>query len=205
MNYETLATPESIQKATAALTEHGFEVMTVNTKEEALEKVKSLIPPGGSVTTGSSRTLEEIGFVDYLKAGQHGWNNLKEAIVNEKDPAKQAELRNQSVHAEYFLVSAHAVTETGQIIQASNSGSQIPSVAFTSKNVIFIVGAHKIVPTLEEGLKRVREYVFPLEDQRMKSTGAPGSAISKILISEREAAFMQRKVRVIFVNEKLGF
>jgi len=205
MPYETLATNESIQKATASLTEHGFEVITVNTKEEALEKVKSLIPSGASVTTGSSRTLEEIGFIDYLKAGQHGWNNLKAAIVNEKDPAKQDELRRQSVHAEYFLVSAHAVTETGDIIQASNTGSQIPSVAFTSKNVIFVVGTQKIVPTLEEGIKRIREYVLPLEDQRMKSTGGSGSQISKILISEREVAFMNRKIRVIFVNEKLGF
>jgi len=205
MPYEMLASSESIQKATASLTEHGFDVMTVNTKEEALEKVKSVIPPGASVTTGSSRTLEEIGVIDYLKAGHHGWSNLKAAIVNEKDPAKQDELRKQSVHADFFLVSAHAVTETGQLIQASNSGSQIPSVAFTSKNVIFVIGTQKIVPTLEAGLQRVREYVLPLEDQRMKSTGAPGSQISKILISEREAAFMNRKIHVIFVNEKLGF
>jgi L-lactate utilization protein LutC len=205
MTYDMLASPEAIERSMLALKEHGCEPLQVPSKQEALEKIKALIPPGASVTTGSSRTLEEIGFIEHLKAGQHGWKNLKEAIVNEKDPAKQDELRKQSVHAEYFLVSAHAVTETGQLIQASNSGSQIPSVAFTSKNVIFVIGTQKLVPTLEEGLKRVREYVLPLEDERMKSTGASGSQISKILISEREAAFMHRKVYVLFVNEKLGF
>jgi len=62
----------------------------------------------------------------------------------------------------------------------------------------------KIVPTLEEGMKRVREYVFPLEDNRMKSSGYPGSTIGKILIFEREI-MPNRKVTLIFVNEKLGF
>lgn len=205
MNYDTLATAESVQKAIMALTEHGFVARSVSSKAEALQAILTMIPPEATVMTGSSRTLEEIGFIDHLKAGQHGWKNLKEAIVGESDPSKQDELRKQSVHAEYFLVSAHAVTEQGQLIQASNSGSQLPSVAFTSKNVIFVVGAQKIVPTLEEGMKRIREYVLPLEDERMKQTGGSGSQISKILILEREPAFMHRTVTILFVNEKLGF
>jgi L-lactate utilization protein LutC len=205
MTYDLLASQEQVQRTMDALKTNGFEPMLVQSRQEALEQIKTLIPQGASVMTGASRTLEEIGFVDLLKAGGHGWNNLKDAIVVEKDPVAQNDLRQQSVHAEYFLVSVHAVTEAGQLIHASNSGSQIPSIAFTSKNVIFVVGTQKIVPTLEEGMARLHDYVFPLEDARMKSTGAPGSQISKILISEREPSFMQRTMRVLFVNEKLGF
>lgn len=155
--------------------------------------------------TAGSTTLMEIGFVDLLKGGRHGWNNLKDGILAEKDTMRQSVLRKNSVTADYFVGSVHAVVGgTGEILVASASGSQIPSYAFSSNNVIWIVGAQKLVPTLEEGFKRLREYCLPLEDARMKSTGAPGSFIGKILLFEREGS-PNRKMTLIFVNEKLGF
>ena len=205
MNYGTLANTEAIQKAIKALAERGIEATQVNNRAEALEKVKSLIPKGASVMNGSSRTLEEIGFVDYLKSGNHGWKNLHEEILAEKDKAKQAMLRKQAVLSDYYLGSVHAVAETGQLVIASNSGSQLPHIVFTSPNLIFVVGVQKIAPNLDAAIARVREYVLPLEDQRMKSVGMGGSFISKLLIFEKEQPFMNRKVYVIFVNEKLGF
>mgnify|MGYP001581574099 CR=1 FL=1 len=205
MNYETLASIESITRTIAGLHARGMEGISVNTRAEALLKIKELIPAGASVMNGSSWTLEEIGFIDYLKAGTHGWNNLHEAILAEKDPAKQAVLRKQSVLSDYYLGSAHAVAETGELVIASNSGSQLPHLVFTSPNLILVVGAQKITPDLEMAVKRVREHTLPLEDARMKDVGMGGSAISKVLLFEQEPSFMGRKVRVIFVNEKLGF
>ena len=90
VNYETLASADAVQKAVNALAERGIEATQVNNRMEALEKIKSFIPKGASVMNGSSRTLEEIGFVDYLKSGNHGWKNLHEEILMEKDPEKQA-------------------------------------------------------------------------------------------------------------------
>jgi hypothetical protein len=66
-----------------------------------------------------------------------------------------------------------------------------------------VVGTHKIVRTLGEALERVREYSLPLEDQRMKKLGAPGSFIGKMLIFEKERP--DRAVRLVFVNKPLGF
>lgn len=106
--------------------------------------------------------------------------------------------------SEYFIVSAQAVTESGQILNSSASGSQIPSIAYTSEHVIFVVSVNKIVPTLEDGIKRIREHCFPLEDKRMKEHGSVGSSVSKILIFEREFE-SKRKIELIFVNEVLGF
>lgn len=205
MNYTNLATPEVIEKTIESLKARNIEALLVNTKEEALEKVKSLISAGASVNNGSSRTLEEIGLIEYLKGDAHGWNNLHGAVAVEKDPVKKAELRNQSVFAEYYLGSLHALSQNGEIVIASASGSQVPSLAFTSKNIILVVGTQKITANLEAAITRLREYVFPLEDQRMKSTGESGSVISKILILEHEPAFMGRTFHVILVNEQLGF
>ncbi len=205
MSYDTLADSVSLNKTIASLAERGSTAILVNTKADALEKIKELIPQGASVTNGSSQTLEEIGFIDYLKSGTHGWNNLRDAVLAEKDPQKQARLRKESTIADFYLGSVHAVAESGQIIIASGSGSQMPSITFNSSHLIFIVGAQKIVPTLDEAMKRLREYVFPLEDARMKAAGYPGATLAKILLFERETAMMGRKVYIIFVNEKLGF
>jgi len=205
MNYETLANIEAVNRTIDALAKRGIEAVLVDNRTEALAKVKSLIPEGASVMNGSSRTLEEIGFIDYLKSGKHAWKNLHEEILAEKDPVKQAILRKQAVLSDYYLGSVHAAAETGQLVIASNSGSQLPHIVYTSPNLIFVVGAHKIEPNLDAALLRVREYVLPLEDKRMKDAGASGSAISKLLIFEREQAFLGRKVHVLFVNENLGF
>jgi L-lactate utilization protein LutC len=203
--YEQLAKPETVQKVTDALKERSVEVMVVNTKEDALAKIKKLIPAKASVQTGTSVTLEQIGFLEYLKSDQHPWDNFKKKVVQEKDPAKQAVLRRQSNLADYFLGSVHAVTEIGQLLIASNTGSQLPSYAFSAPNVIWVVGTHKIVPTLDDAFTRLHEYVYPLENQHMQDLYKVNTALGKILIFERESPFNNRTLRMIFVNEKLGF
>jgi L-lactate utilization protein LutC len=204
MKYDILASKEAIQRAMEALKARNINVELVTTKEDALRKINKMIPPGREVMTGSSTTLDQIGFTELLKSGKHPWKNLKDQILSEKDTAKQMALRKKSITSEYFLGSVHAVAETGEILDASASGSQIGPYAFTSDNVIWVVGTQKIVSTLEEGLKRIHEHVVPLEDKRMKSIGYPGTTIGKILIFEREIN-ENRKINLIFVNEKLGF
>ena len=54
-------------------------------------------------------------------------------------------------------------------------------------------------------MKRIDEYVVPLEDQRMKSVGYPGTMYSKLLILKKENKMMGREFVIVFVNEDLGF
>jgi len=204
-NFETLASAESISTVEKALTSNGFLPETVATGVEALARIKELIPKGVSVMNGASRTLEEIGFIDYLTNSGHGWNNLHDSILAEKDPTKQMELRKYSVVSDFYLGSVHAIAETGELVVASASGSQFPHLAFTSPNLILVVGTHKIVATLADAHKRIAEYVFLLEDERIKSMGYPGSLLGKEIILHKEHPMMGRKVHVILVNQKLGF
>jgi len=199
-----LADEVVVKRTGEALVGRGVHVEFLNNRGEALERLKNFIPSGADVMTGSSTTLIEIGFVDFLKSGQHMWNNVKDKILAEKDPQKQAELRKKSTLADYFLGSVHAVSQFGEVIVASNTGSQLASYAYSSRNVIWVVGAQKIVLNLEEGMRRLNDYVYPLEDQRMKQAGFKGSTIGKILIFERES-LPNRTITLIFVNEKLGF
>jgi len=205
MDYTTLATKESVQKTIEALKTKGVEALYVEHAHEALSKIQEFIPHGASVMNGASRTLEQIGFVEYLKAGKHGWNNMHEAILAEKDPVKQAQLRKQAVLSDFYLGSVHALAESGEFIIASNSGSQLPHIVFTSPNLIFVVSAKKIVPTLSEAFNRLYKQVIPLEEARMQKAYGVGTVPNKIVIFNGENPKIGRNVRMIIIHEDLGF
>ncbi len=205
MKYTELATKEAVERTALALGTRGVEAFTVENKEEALAKIKELIPPGASVMNGASVTLEQLGFVDYLKEGEHGWNNLKEEVAKEKDPTKQAVLRKRSILSDYYLGSVHALSETGEFVIASNTGSQLVHVVFSSPNLIFVVSTKKIVPTLTDAMDRLYKHVIPLEEVHMQEKYGVGTAPNKVLTWNGEYAGLQRKVRMILVNEDLGF
>ncbi len=205
MSFNTLASEEVVKTTMESLKSRGFSAEFVATKEKALLRLRELLPLKAELMTGGSTTLEQIGFTDLLKSGQHPWNNFKDILLAETIPSKQMELRKKSTTVDYFLASVHAVAQTGEIVIASASGSQIPSDAFSSQNVIWVVGTQKITPDLGTALRRVREYVVPLENERMKKAGMHGTVLAKLLIIEKEPAFMGRKVTLLFVNEVLGF
>ncbi len=205
MDYDTIASDTVIAETIKNLNEHGFEGLVVANGAEALAKIKEMIPAGASVMNGASTTLQQIGYVDYLKEGKHGWNNLHENILGETDKVKQAILRKQSVISDYYLGSVHALSQTGEFVVASFSGSQLPHIAFTSQNVILVVSAQKITPTLAEAVKRLETHVVPLEDARMKAAYGIGTMLSKMLTYHAEGKMSGRKITLIIVKEKLGF
>ncbi|MEN9328661.1 MAG: hypothetical protein RI947_1469 [Candidatus Parcubacteria bacterium] len=205
MDYTTLASDDTVKRVSDALTAKGFLPQIVKDGAEALETIKTLIPAGASVMNGSSTTLQQIGFIDYLKSDDHKWNNLHANILAEKDPEKQAKLRKESVLSDYYLGSVHALSETGEMIIASNTGSQLPHIVFTSPNIIFVVSTQKITSSLETAFKRLEAHVIPLEDVRMNKAYGMGTTHSKTLILHQENPMMGRKVHVLLVNEKLGF
>lgn len=203
--YNEIPTDDIIEKTVAALTANRFNATVVNTKEEALEKIKSLIPAGASVHNGSSETLKEIGYIDYLKSGQHGWNNLHEGIIAETDPVKQKALRKQSTLSDYYLGSVHGLSEGGEMVIASATGSQLPNIVYSSDNIIFVVSAKKIVPTLADAVVRVEDHVFKLENARTQNLGWGNSYLSEMVLLRRQHPTYGRNFQVIIVKEKLGF
>lgn len=205
MNYNDLATKEIIDKTVQALQSKHIKSIVVSRGTEALNTIKELIPRGASVMNGSSVTLEQIGFIEYLKSGKHGWNNMHATILEEKDPAKQAILRKQAVLSDYYLGSVHALTVDGEFIIASNTGSQLPHIVFTSPNLIFVVSTKKIVPDFVTAMKRLEEHVVPLEDKNMMKKFGIGTSINKIVVFKNENPRLGRKVHMILVEEDIGF
>ena len=204
MNYKNPASKKTVNNTVDGLKSRGYEVVLVKTGQEALKEIENTIPDGVSVTNGSSVTLEQIGYTALIESGQQKWNDLGANIKKEPEKEKRATLRRESSISDYYVGSVHALIENGDYLVASNTGSQLPHIVFTS-NLIFVVSTKKIVPTLGEAFKRLTEYVVPLEDEHMKNLYGSGTALNKIVISKGEAPMIGRKVKFILVEEDLGF
>lgn len=204
-DYSSLSPRTSVDKTVTSLKEKQYDPILVKTKEEALEKIKELIPAGSTVMSGASVTLEQIGYPEYMASSKHNWVDLHGKIRSENDEAKRHELRRQSVLSDFYLGSVHALTENGEMVIASNTGSQLPNVVSTSPNLIFVVSTKKIVPDLAEAMNRLENYVIPLEDKHMMDMMNVHTTPNKIVIFKGEAVFMGRKIHIILVEEDLGF
>lgn len=204
VDFSIAATPETVARTIDALSARGIKTTLVETRADALAKIHELVPAGATIMTGMSQTLEEIGFESQLKNKAHPWVNLKEGIAAEPDPVKQMQMRVSASLSPWYLGSVQAIAATGEVLIASGSGSQLASYAFTSPNLVWVAGIQKIVPTLDDGLRRIRDYSLPLEHIRMQKLGFPGAALSKILIVEYESDRYGRNVNLILVREPVG-
>ena len=195
------ATQTEIEKATKALKDNGFIVKVVDNLDQAKHEVEKLIPAKAEVFTATSVTLDKAGLTDEL-------NSDKYTSVRDKfmplygQPDKAVEMRRIGSGADYAVGSVHAVTEDGQVIVASASGSQLPNYAYGATNVIWVVGSQKIVKDLAEGLERIENYTFHLEDERALQAYGSNSSINRLLIYRKEPA---GRVTIILVREPVGF
>ena len=202
--FEELASIDSVNQTIKSLRNNGMDAELFSNAEEAKKRIFELIPEGAEVMNMASRTLDEMGVSEEIvKSGKYkAVKKIFENLDRDKDKKKMKELGSVP---DFSIASAHAVTEDGKIIIASNTGSQLPAASYGAGNVIFVVGTQKIVENLEEGIKRIYEYVLPLESVRLNKQYniSTGSYVSKLLIINRE--FAPGRIKVLFVNEKLGF
>jgi len=202
-DYAKIPNSDVIEKTVKNLQNRGIVVFLVETKKDALEKIKSIIPDGVTVMNGYSITLEEIGFVDYLKEG-HSWGNLHIPALMEKNEKNKIRLMRESQLADYFLGGVNAIAETGELVATDASGSKVGAYPYSAGRLILVSGVNKIEPTLDIAMKRIREYVLPLEDIRIKDVcGVKSSFLGKTVIIHRE--IMPERISLILVKEKLGY
>lgn len=194
---------ETIGETVTNLEANGFEVVVVDSAEDALETIQSHIPANVSVMNGHSTTLEEIGFTEYLSEGDHGWENLSEEIWSIDDDAERQAARRESQTADYFLGGINAIAQTGQMVAADRSGSRIGAYPFAAGNVVIVTGVNKIVDSLDAALDRLESVAYPLENERAKEAYGVESAIAKQLIFRQELE--EGRTTVVLIREQLGY
>ena len=197
-----LATNEKIERTSKALEAHGIHTLIAENGAEAKRLFFELVPEGAEVFLGASVTLEQTGIRDEVdKSGRFDALRPKMFAMNRETQGR--EIRKMISAPDYAAGSVHAVTEDGHVLIASNTGSQLGPYASGAGKVIWVVGAQKIVKDLNEGFRRIEEHVLPLEEAHMQELYKVGTAISKVLVYNRE--IRPNRVTMIIVKEELGF
>lgn len=200
--FATMADDEGVRRTADALEANGINVMRATDAADAKRIVLGLIPAGSEVHHGASRTLEQTGISEAIESSGR-YEALRPRIWSMDRKTQAADIRRLMASPEIMLGSVHAVTETGSLVAASSSGSQLAPYAAGAERVILVVGTQKIVANLDEALRRIEEYAFPLEDARAQAAYGIHSGINKILIVNREVA--PGRITVVLVDEVLGF
>ena len=199
--FTTLPDDETLAATVVALEEHGFSVEVVDDFDAAREDVLARLPEGSSVMTTTSVTLEETGIAAAVNDG--GKYESARNKLNELDYATQlVEMKAIGGQPDYALGSVHAITPDGALVIASASGSQLASYVWGAANVIFVVGAQKLVPSPEAARERIYEHSLKLEDARAYVAYGQNSVVGKILEIHQESP---GRIHVTLIRQSVGF
>ena len=211
---------ETIRKVMDNLRKNRMAVDYVESKDEVLPLVKSLIPVGSTVATGGSKTLAETGVIDLLKSGEYTY---LDRMAPDLTPEEREQMTRAGNQADVYLCSSNAITEAGELYNVDGNCNRVSAIVFGPKQVIMVVGINKIVPDLDAAIRRVKTIAAPLNTKRLNcdtycfNTGvcmgveggmtdgcfSPGRICCNYVVSAHQR--VPDRIRVILVGEELGF
>jgi ketosteroid isomerase-like protein len=200
--YTEPAPPERLERVAEALRANNFDVEILDDAAAARERVRELIPAGASVFTGASETLRLSGIDEDIN-GSGRYESVKARGHTMDRTTQMAEIWRLLACPDVIVGSVHAVTETGSLVAASASGSQLPGYAGGATRAIWVVGAQKVVPDLGTALRRVEDHCLPLESERALGVYGQPSAANRVLILNAEPH--PGRGTVLLLREAIGF
>jgi len=198
--FTALPDEQAIAATVVALEEHGFSVEVVDGLDAAREAVLARIPHGTSVMTNTSVTLQEAGIADAINDGPY--ESARNKMMALDFATQVQEMKAVSGQPDFALGSVHAVTRDGTLVIASASGSQLAGYAWGAASVIFVVGAQKLVPTLEAAHERIYQHSLKLEDARAQAVYGQHSSVGKVLEIHQE---LPGRIHIVLVRQVVGF
>jgi L-lactate utilization protein LutB len=207
---------QRLEDVKAALESNNFEVYLANDKTDAQKIVlEDIMPKLGakSVSWGGSMTFIATGLYDRLK--DDAKLNVLDAFDKNISAEEMHERRRQALLVDLFITSTNALTETGQLVNLDMIGNRIGGLTFGPKWVILLVGRNKVVADLDEAMYRVKNYVAPVNAMRLdkktpcvktsycEECKSPDRICNTWTITEK--SFPKGRVKVVLINEDLGF
>lgn len=199
--FTTLPDEQTLAATVVALEEHGFSVEAVDDLAAARQAVLARIPQGSSVMTNTSVTLQETGIADAINDGGP-FDSARNKMLALDFATQAQQMKSIGGQPDYALGSVHAVTRDGTLVIASASGSQLASYAWGAANVIFVVGAQKLVPSVDAARERIYQHSLVLEDARAQAAYGQHSAVAKILEIHQE---LPGRIHVVLIRQSVGF
>ncbi len=193
------------------MAKRGIRGHYCETKDEACEKILSMIQDNSLVSWGGSATINTIGVKEKL-AGR----DVKTIDpYGTSDPVESIERRRQALLSDYFLMSTNAVTMDGELVNIDGTSNRVAALCFGPKKVIVVVGANKLAVGLDDAMARAKLYAAVPNNVRLKRnnpctvTGICNDCLSKDciccnIVTTRFCSIPDR-IEVLLVNENLGF
>ncbi|GAA0680154.1 hypothetical protein GCM10010193_37270 [Kitasatospora atroaurantiaca] len=200
-DYSAPASAERLDRAIAALRANGFTAELLDDAAAARARIKDLIPEGAGVFTGASETLRLSGIAQDIETGDR-YQAIRPRVLKMDRATESDQIRRLAATPDVFVASVTAVTETGSLVLASGSGSQLPASGGAAR-AIWVVGAQKVVPDLNTALRRVEEHALPLETARAKAVYGQPSAVNRLLVLNAEPR--PGRGTVLLLREAIGF
>jgi acyl-CoA hydrolase len=199
--FDALPDEQTLAGTVTALEEHGFSVEVVDSLDAARQAVLARIPAGATVMTNTSVTLQDTGIADEInESGRYESARNKMFALDFATQAQQ--MKAIGGQPDYALGSVHAVTRDGTLVIASASGSQLASYAWGAANVIFVIGAQKLVPTLPVAHDRIYQHSLQLEDARAQAAYGQHSSVGKVLEIHQE---LPGRIHIVLIRQSVGF
>ena len=151
--------------------------------------------------TNTSVTLQDTGIADAVDNGG-AYESARNKMMALDFATQVQEMKAIGGQPDFALGSVHAVTRDGALFIASASGSQLASYAWGAANVIFVVGAQKLVATAEAARQRILEHSLKLEDARAIAAYGQNSFVGKILEIHQE---LPGRIHVVLIRQSVGF
>ena len=191
-----------LERAANALTANGFTVEILDDAAGARTRIKDLIPEGASVFTAASETLRLSGIDEDINTSGR-YQAVKPRVLAMDRVTGADDIRRLIASPDVSVGSVAALTETGSLVVASASGSQLTGYAGGAARAIWIVGAQKVVPDLSTALRRVEDHALPLENARAQMAYGQPSAVNRLLILNAEPH--PGRGTVLLLREAIGF
>ncbi|HCY83596.1 MAG TPA: lactate utilization protein [Desulfobacteraceae bacterium] len=198
------------------LENNNFEVHIAQTAEAAKDMaLTEIIPPlnAKSVSWGGSMSFVGTGLFHALK------DNPDLEVLNTFDKSLPVEemldLRRRSLMVDLFITGTNAVTEAGHLVNLDMIGNRVAAIMWGPKNVLLIIGRNKICGDLEDAMFRIKNYAAPVNTMMLdkktpcRKTGichdcsSPDRICNYWTITEK--CFSKGRIKIILVNEDLGF
>ncbi|OOM70298.1 hypothetical protein CLPUN_52570 [Clostridium puniceum] len=203
---------EQIERTINNLRKRNMAGFFVKNDVELKGLLKELIDENSVVGVGDSMTLFETGAIDFLRKGNYTFlDKYREGITSEEK--KQIYIENFS--ADTFICSTNALTEEGELYNIDGNGSRVAPMIYGPKQVILVTGINKIVKSIEEAEKRVRNYSAPIDAKRLgKNTPcttlgycvdckSPNRICNDFTIIRGQ--FIKDRIKVIIIGKQLGY
>lgn len=182
---------------------------------DSLEAVKSyildIVPIEATVGIGHSATLLKMNLTNSLLERGN--------VVYDKEHAKNQdecrELKRKALTTDWYITGSNAVSADGRIVNVDHSGNRVASISFGPDKVIIVIGVNKIVDSVDEAIKRVKNIACPLNAKRA-GLNPPCVTLNRCVdciskervcnsLSIIEGQSDCNRIRIYIVKEECGF